>query len=108
MNSNFVPACVRRMYGASICFVLIASGSLASQMVVSGLPAGYTTSSIQLGSPFGGAMAADPADTDRLYVAAGFFGNQSILRVTVSSGTTSTVATGFGSIGGIAVMGNND
>jgi hypothetical protein len=91
-----------------MCGVMVTSNCMAAQLVLSGLPAGYTTSSIELGQPFGGALVADPANTDRLYVAAGFFGNQSILRVTLSSGTTSTVATGFGSIGGIAVLGNND
>src|SRR3954447_13600967 len=105
MSINFVPAKSRWVYGAVMCSAFLTTSCMGSQLVLSNLPAGYTTSSIELGKPFGGALVADPSDTDRLYVAAGFFGNQSILRVTVSSGTTSTVATGFGSIGGIAVLG---
>jgi hypothetical protein len=75
---------------------------------VQSVAAGYTTSSIELGAVFGGAIAPDPADADHLYVSSGFFGSQTILSVDAGAGTTRTVAAGFGNIGGIAVLGNGD
>jgi hypothetical protein len=82
--------------------------AIGSSLVVSSLPAGYTTSSIELGQPYAGALAADPSNLNRLYAAVGFFGNQSILRVDAASGTTTTVASGIGNIGGLAVLSNGD
>jgi hypothetical protein len=80
----------------------------AGTLVVNAVPAGYTTGSIELGLDYAGALAQDPADANRLYAAVGSFGAQSILSVNIAAGTTQTVATGFGSIGGLAVLANGD
>jgi hypothetical protein len=72
------------------------------------VPAGYNSGSIELGVPFAGSLAASPSDPTKLYVAVGSFGNQQIVRLDVATQTTSVVATGFSSIGGIAVFSNGD
>lgn len=82
--------------------------SAAGTLVIHLVPIGYTTGSIELGTDYAGALAQDPSDPNRLYATTGFFGSQSIIAVDIAAGTTATVATGFGSIGGIAVFSNGD
>lgn len=84
------------------------SRALATSLIIQSLPAGYTSFSLVLGQPFADTVAVDPSVQNRLYAAVGFFGNESILRVDTTLGTTSTVATGLGSIGGIALLSNGD
>ena len=96
----------------ALCLTLVLMSpsrqSAAGTLVIHSVPAGYTTGSIELGTDYAGALAQDPADPNRLYATTGFFGAQSIIAVDIAGGTTATVATGFGSIGGLAVFSNGD
>ncbi|MBX7244381.1 MAG: hypothetical protein K1X53_02715 [Candidatus Sumerlaeaceae bacterium] len=69
---------------------------------------GYQATSVQLGAPFAGAIAQDPTNANKVFVSVGVFGAQSILAANTLAGTTTTVATGFGNIGGIAALANGD
>lgn len=89
------------------CTYFAVSASAAT-LAVHSLPAGYTTSSLSIGQPYGGALAVDPVVQTRIYVAVGFFGNESIVKVDSTLGTTTTVAVGIGDIGGMTVMSNGD
>jgi hypothetical protein len=78
----------------------------ATSIQITSVPAGYTTGSIELGVPFGGAIAADPLNPAYLYVSAGGYNAQSVLSVHTDSQTTSVVSPVLGTIGGIAVLGD--
>ncbi len=82
--------------------------SNAAQIQFTSVPAGYTSGSIELGAPFAGALAASPADPTKLFAAVGSYGNEQIVLLDTATETTTVVATGFGSIGGIAVFANGD
>lgn len=69
---------------------------------------GYTSISLELGRPYAGAVAFDPSVGTRMYASVGSFGNQSVLRVDTTLGTTATVLTGLGSVGGMAILSNAD
>jgi hypothetical protein len=92
---------------AALCFSF-QSLSFADQIAFTSVPAGYNSGTLELGAPFAGALCANPADTSKIYVAIGSYLNESIALVDTVSQTTSVVATGFGAIGGIAVLGNGD
>ncbi len=100
----------------SLCTLILAAvvglaatrAGAAGNLVVTQLPNGYTSGSVELGADFAGALTQDPANANRLLVSVGSFGAQSILSVNVATQSTATVATGFGSIGGIAVLSNGD
>lgn len=100
-----VRACLLALLTLS---ALSPSGASAQHLTVHSVPPGYTASSLELGQPFAGALAFDPADPNRLYAAVGFFGNMSVLRVEADTGTTATVAGPFGGIGGLALLANGD
>lgn len=93
-----------------ICSAIIAlATTLAAQpLQVTTLPGGYTAGSVELGQPYAGALAVDPAQPRTLYAATGFFGSHDILRIDADSGTTRVVASGFGNVGGLAVLANGD
>ncbi|MGI8906536.1 MAG: hypothetical protein ACR2IE_08610 [Candidatus Sumerlaeaceae bacterium] len=100
---------VWRLHVAGVLLGCIMCSSLQSAAVtVLSLPAGYTSASVQLGQPYAGALAVDSNVPNRLYASVGFFGSQSILKVDTLAGTTATVAVGFGSVGGMAVLSNGD
>ena len=80
----------------------------ADSLVVAALPTGYTAGSVELGQPYAGALAVDPSQPRTLYAATSYFGSHDILKVDADSGTTRVVATGFGNIGGLAVLANGD
>jgi hypothetical protein len=92
---------------AGVTFSLV-SLCAADQINFSSVPAGYTSGSIEVGAPFAGALAASPSDPTKLYVAVGSYGNEQIVLLDTVAQTTTTVATGFSSIGGIAVFANGD
>jgi len=71
-------------------------------------PPGYAFRSLEIGQPYGGAIAQDSRNADRLYVATGGFGNMNVLSVSKSTGTTATVAGPFGNIGGLVSLANGD
>lgn len=96
-----------RAAGLTALTVLMLSSAHA-QLVVTAVPSGYTTSSLELGLPFGGALAFDLADPDRLFASYGSFGSMSILQADVATQTTRTVAGPFGNVGGLAVLDNGD
>lgn len=83
-------------------------GAWAGPIAWTSVPAGYTTGSVNLGQAFGGALAVVPTDPTKLYVSVGSFTNQSIARVDTAANTVQTVASGFGSIGGIAVFASGE
>ena len=95
------------MTAAVVSISVLSQHASADTLQVLSLPAGYTSSSIELGVPFGGSLAKNPL-SNSLYVASGNFGNQSILKLDLGILTTSTVATGLGNIGGLACLANGD
>lgn len=98
-----------RLREAALLTLLAAlSMPAAAQLTATSVPSGYTASSLELGQPFGGALAFDSADPDLIYASVGSFGNMNVLRVDPTAGTTTTVAGPFGSIGGLALLGNGD
>jgi hypothetical protein len=92
---------------AAVSISVLSQHGSADTLQVLSLPAGYTSSSIELGVPFGGSLAKNPL-SNSLYVASGNFGDQSILKLDLGLLTTSTVATGLGNIGGMACLANGD
>lgn len=72
------------------------------------IPAGYSVRSLDLGLPYGGALAVDPTNPDRVYVATGSFGDMDVISVNTVAGTTTTVAGPFGNIGGMTALPNGD
>jgi len=87
---------------AALCCAVSAP---ADSLEVTSLPSGYSSTSIELGHPYGGSLASVPGQPHILYVSlASGFNATSILKVDTQTGTTSTVATSFGNIGGLAVL----
>lgn len=88
--------------------VFVLAGAQAKTLHVQSVPPGYTSRSVELGLPFSGAVAQDPSNENRIFVSVGSFGSQSILAVNLETLTTATVASGFGNVGGMAVLANGD
>lgn len=85
-----------------------AASAQADTLSASLLAPGYTAESIELGVPFGGAVAQHPTKANIVYVSAGNYGEHTILEVNTDTGTTQTVSPQVGNIGGIAVLNNGD
>lgn len=94
--------------GATLWLLACVPGAARAEFALTSLADGYSSRSLELGRPFSGSIAQHPTNPDQIFVSAGFFGSVSILAVDLNSGTTSTVATGFGSIGGMAFLNNGD
>ncbi|PKO15563.1 hypothetical protein CVU37_12050 [candidate division BRC1 bacterium HGW-BRC1-1] len=101
---------ISRLRPIVACATILAYASIspAETLQALALPAGYTSSTVELGLPYAGAIAFAPAPSTRFYAAVGGFGSMDILSVDTDTGTTRTVADGFGSIGGMAVLANGD
>jgi len=95
------------LFAALLCAVAV-HPLVAAQIQILSVPSGYTTGSIELGVPFAGSLAPLPSDPTKLYVSVGSYGAQSIALVDTVGSTIQIVASGFGSIGGIAVLSNGD
>ncbi len=80
----------------------------ANSLEVTSLAPGYVAHSIELGVPFGGAVAQHPQDENILYCSAGNYASHTILEVRLDTGTTRTVTPKVGNVGGLAVLGNGD
>lgn len=82
----------------------------ADHLTATSIPAGYTSSSLEIGVPFGGAIAKDTVNANRLYVSVAeiTYGPQKIVAVDASNGTTTTVSPSLGTIGGMACLTNGD
>jgi hypothetical protein len=101
--------CLIRSFGFGIITVCLATSALAADMLTAqSIPEGYTVESVNLGVPFAGAIAQDPQHENDLYVSIGIFGDEDIIRLHMDTNTSETVASWFGSIGGIAVLNNGD
>lgn len=95
--------------GAAVCAVgFSAAPAQADTLSADFLAPGYTAESIELGVPFGGAVAQHPGKAHILYVSAGNYGEHTILEVNTDTGTTQTVSPVVGNVGGIAVLDNGD
>lgn len=93
----------------ALCFACFYAGlASADHIAFTTVPSGYQAGSIELGVPFGGALAASSADPTKLYAAIGTYGNMQVVRIDTVTETTSVVATGFAAIGGLAVFPNGD
>ncbi|MCX7964425.1 MAG: hypothetical protein D6691_11875 [Candidatus Hydrogenedentota bacterium] len=95
------------LLAAMLCTVAV-HPVVGAQIHILSVPAGYTTGSIELGVPFAGSLAPLPSDPTKLYVSVGSYGAQSIALVDTVGASIQIVASGFGSIGGIAVLSNGD
>lgn len=89
---------------ALLAVVALTTGASAQTLVPNSVETGYSVRSVELGVPFGGSIAPDPANPGQFYVSTGFFGSQSVLRVDIDAETTETVAGPFGNVGGISVL----
>lgn len=95
---------------AAVALLLCALSTFshANHLSLLSVPAGYTSSSIEVGRDLSGALAQDTLNANRVYVSAGPFGSQQVVAVNTNNGTTQTVTATFGSIGGLAVLANGD
>ena len=106
--------CNTKISNALRCLVVfattltLASVALAESLHAISVPAGYTSSTVELGLPYAGAIAFSPAPSTKLFAAVGSFGSMQILSVDSDTGTTIAVANGLGAIGGMAVLSNGD
>ena len=98
----------RALYHGIILSCLASSIASAETLTAISAPAGYQVESLNLGVPFAGAIAQDPAHENDIYVSIGIYGDEDILRIHTDSGTSETVASWFGSISGLAVLNNGD
>lgn len=92
----------------ALATLFITGTAPAQQLTYSAVKPGYTVSSIELGQPFGGAIAAHPTDRNILYVSVGGWGANSVLEVTLDTGATRAITPTIGAIGGLAVLANGD
>ena len=104
---------VKRPFAAHTSAAIFAVLSLsatayANSLRVTSIDPGYIARSVELGVPFGGAVATDPADADILYVSAGSYSMHTIVQVHLGTGTTRTVTPLVGNVGGLAVLSNGD
>jgi hypothetical protein len=93
---------------AAIAIFLSAAPSAADTLQAISLLPGYVAKPIQLGVPFGGAIAQNPQDENILYVSAGNYGAHTLLEVNVNTGVNRTISPVIGNIGGLAVLNNGD
>lgn len=95
---------------ALLTAALMTGQARAAHLEVYSLASGYTSSSIEIGMYFGGALAVDPVQQSRVIVSASLapYGSQYLVAVNTANGTTSTLAGPVGNIGGIAVLANGD
>lgn len=88
--------------------VLMPPAAFADTLTASYIAPGYFAHSIELGVPFGGAVAQHPEDEGLLFVSAGNYANHTILEVQLDTGTTRTITPKVGNVGGLAVLNNGD
>ena len=97
----------RQLIAGAITLALAVAASAESLEAIS-VPTGYTSSTVELGLPYAGAIAFSPDPSTKFFAAVGNFGSMEILSVDSDTGTTVAVADGFGAIGGMAVLSNGD
>lgn len=97
MNSTW------KLLAAASCAAVGMTAQCVTLQVTS-VAAGYTSRSLEIGAPFAGSIAADPADVNKLYVSTGGFNSHAIVAVNAANGTTQTVTPVLGTVGGIAVL----
>jgi len=93
---------------AAIAACLLAAPGHADELQANTLAPGYSARSINLGVPFGGAIAIHPAKPRILYVTYGNYSDHRVLRLDLDTGTTATVTPVVGNAGGLAVLANGD
>jgi len=99
---------VQRLFAQILLAFVLMSVVEAQTISFTSVPEGYEVGSIDLGSGFTGALAADPANDNIIYASVGYWQHNSIVRINLATSLMTTVADGyFGSIGGMAVPGPN-
>jgi len=92
-----------------LCAALAAAPAARGQTIhFTSVPDGYTTGSIALPRPFGGALGRNPADETSIYASIGVFGDMNLARIGLKSHSVRIVAAGpFGALAGIAALSAN-
>ncbi|MCX7014780.1 MAG: hypothetical protein NTW86_19900 [Candidatus Sumerlaeota bacterium] len=92
----------------ALCSVLLSLAAANAHAQIIGfisVPDGFTSDTIALPLPFGGALGADPSNDQIVYCSVGGYGAMSLARVDLATKNVAIVADGpFGAVSGLAVL----